>query len=52
MEKEPMKTYAIRLPDDLKRKLDTEAEKQGRNVSNLIRVILMDYLKKTGNKDN
>ena len=51
MEREPMKTYAIRLPDDLKRKLDIEAEKQGRDVSNLIRVILMDYLKKTGNKD-
>lgn len=51
MEKEPMKTYAIRLPDELKRKLDAEAERQGRDVSNLIRVILMDYLKRTGNKD-
>lgn len=52
MEREPMKTYAIRLPDDLKHKLDIEAEKQGRDVSNLIRVILSEYFKNQKEQGN
>ena len=37
-------TTSIRLPVDLKAKLQKEAEKQGRSLSNLIIYILKQYV--------
>lgn len=36
----------LRLPDDLKRLLVEEAEKQNRSIHNLIITILLDYFAK------
>lgn len=36
---------AVRVPDEMKRKLEEIAEKQHRPLSNLIRLILMQWLK-------
>ncbi len=36
----------LRLPQDLKDKLQKEAEKQKRSVNNLLEIIIEDYLKK------
>lgn len=36
----------LRLPQELKDKLQKEAEKQKRSVNNLLEIIIEDYLKK------
>lgn len=39
----------LRLPQELKDKLQKEAEKQKRSVNNLLEIIIEDYLKKQNN---
>lgn len=46
-----MKLIALRVPEDMKEKLQELADKQHRPLSNLIRVILMEWLEKQEKKD-
>ena len=42
--KEGMELIAIRVPDEMKKRLEKIAEEQHRPLSNLIRLILMQWL--------
>ena len=42
--KEGMELIAIRVPDEMKKRLEEIAEEQHRPLSNLIRLILMQWL--------
>ena len=48
--KEAMELITIRVPDEMKKKLAKIAEKQHRPLSNLIRLILMEWVEKQGKK--
>ncbi len=41
-----MELIALRIPEEIKRKLEKIAEKQHRPLSNLIRLILIEWLEK------
>ena len=45
-----MELIAIRVPDKLKKKLEKMAEKQHRPLSNLIRLILIEWLEQQETK--
>ena len=45
-----MELITIRVPDDMKQKLEKIAEKQHRPLSNLIRLVLMEWLEKEEEK--
>lgn len=42
--KETMKTYSVRLDNNQRKELENLAKKEQRTVSNLIRVIINEYL--------
>ena len=42
--KEIMKTYSVRLDNNQKKELENLAKKEQRTVSNLLRVIINEYL--------
>lgn len=44
--KEGTKTIIMRVPEELKLRIEMEALKQGRSVNNLLRYIVEEYLKK------
>ena len=44
--KEAMELIAIRVPDEMKKKLEKIAEDQHRPLSNLIRLILIEWFEK------
>lgn len=47
----PMNSLTIRIPNELREKLEQEAKGDGRSLSNLITKILSDYVEcKPGNK--
>ena len=48
--KECMELIAIRVPEDIKKKLEKMATEQHRPLSNLIRLILMQWLEKEESK--
>ena len=41
-----MELIAIRVPEEMKKKLEKIAEKEHRPLSNLVRLILMEWLEK------
>ena len=43
--KEGTKTIIMRVPEELKLRIEIEATKQGRSVNNLLRHITEEYLK-------
>ena len=42
--KETMKTYSVRLDNNQRKELENLAKKEQRTVSNLLRVIINEYL--------
>lgn len=40
----PMNSLTIRMPDELRKKLEQEAKTDGRSLSNLIIKVLNDYV--------
>lgn len=40
----PMNSLTIRIPDELRKKLEQEAKTDGRSLSNLIIKVLNDYV--------
>jgi predicted transcriptional regulator len=46
-----MELIAIRVPDEIKKRLEKIAEKEHRPLSNLIRLILMEWLEKYEKKE-
>jgi predicted transcriptional regulator len=47
-----MELIAIRVPDEIKKRLEKIAEKEHRPLSNLIRLILMEWLEKYEKKES
>ena len=45
-----MELIGVRLPKELKEKLEAIAEEQHRPLSNLVRIIIMEYLKNLDKK--
>jgi predicted HicB family RNase H-like nuclease len=44
--KEGTKTIIMRVPEELKLRIEIEAVRQGRSVNNLLKYIVEEYLKK------
>lgn len=42
----PMNSLTIRMPDELRKKLEDQAREDGRSLSNLIIKILNDYIER------
>jgi predicted transcriptional regulator len=47
---EAMELIAVRIPDDMKKKLEKIAQAEHRPLSNLIRLILIEWLEKREKK--
>jgi predicted transcriptional regulator len=47
-----MELIAVRVPEDMKKQLEEIAEQQHRPLSNLIRLILMEWLKRHEGPDS
>lgn len=48
----PMNSLTIRMPDELREKLEQEAKQDGRSLSNLIIKVLNDYISKKEKNHN
>lgn len=50
--KEGTKTIVMRVPEELKLRIEIEATRQGRSVNNFLKYIVEDYLRSEKKRDS